>query len=213
MQHLILLGDSIFDNARYVPDRPPVIKQVRRSLPTGWRATLLAVDGHITSDVPRQLARLPADASHLVISVGGNDALGESGILREKVGTVGDAMAVLHRALNEFADAYRQMLQAVLSLSKPTVVCAIYDSVPDLELDARTALGCFNEVILRSAFLAGVPVIDLRLVCTERSDYSPLSPIEPSVTGGAKIACSIAEAVTQHDFSRTRTSIYTGRPS
>jgi hypothetical protein len=45
MGHIILLGDSIFDNARYVPDRPPVIEQVRRSLQSGWRATLLAVDG------------------------------------------------------------------------------------------------------------------------------------------------------------------------
>ena len=56
MGHVVLFGDSIFDNARYVPDRPPVIEQVRRSLPSGWRATLLAVDGHVTSDVQRQLA-------------------------------------------------------------------------------------------------------------------------------------------------------------
>src|SRR6476659_6170002 len=86
MGHVVLLGDSIFDNARYVPDRPPVIEQLRRSLPVGWRATLLAVDGHVTNDVERQLCRLPADATHLVVSVGGNDALAESGILRETVG-------------------------------------------------------------------------------------------------------------------------------
>jgi hypothetical protein len=35
MSHAVLLGDSIFDNARYVPDRPPVIDQVRRGLPRG----------------------------------------------------------------------------------------------------------------------------------------------------------------------------------
>ena len=50
MGHVILLGDSIFDNERYVPDRPPVIEQVRHSLPTGWQASLLAVDGHVTED-------------------------------------------------------------------------------------------------------------------------------------------------------------------
>jgi len=70
MSHVILLGDSIFDNARYVPDRPAVIEQLRQALPPGWRATLLAVDGHITEDVARQLSRLPVDASHLVVTGG-----------------------------------------------------------------------------------------------------------------------------------------------
>ena len=208
MPHLVLLGDSIFDNALYVPDRPSVIEQVRRSLPAGWRATLLAVDGHVTRDVERQLSRLPADATHLVVSVGGNDALGESGILQEAVGSVREALAILYQTLDHFARDYQAMLQQVLALKKPTTVCTVYDAIPGLEAEERTALGGFNEVILRAAFRAGLPVIDLRLVCTQASDYSPLSPIEPSVTGGAKIARTIALVMEQHDFSRQRTVIY-----
>src|SRR5436853_322199 len=95
MGHVVLLGDSIFDNARYVPDRPAVIEQVRKGLPSGWKATLLAVDGHVTRDVAGQLAGLPADATHLFVSVGGNDALGESAILLEPACTVGEALALL----------------------------------------------------------------------------------------------------------------------
>src|SRR6516164_8161432 len=68
MPHLVLLGDSVFDNARYVPDRPAVIEQVRESLPADWRATLLAVDGHVVEDVAKQLRGLPPDATHLFIS-------------------------------------------------------------------------------------------------------------------------------------------------
>src|SRR5437763_9852433 len=98
MGHLVLLGDSIFDNARYVPDRPPVIEQLRRGLPTGWKASLLAVDGHTAADVPRQLPRVPDDATHLFVSAGGNDALGESWILREAAVTVGDALALVYEA-------------------------------------------------------------------------------------------------------------------
>src|SRR5262249_20871634 len=45
MSHVVLLGDSIFDNDRYVPGDPSVIKHLRRALPHGWRATLLAGDG------------------------------------------------------------------------------------------------------------------------------------------------------------------------
>ena len=42
------------------------------------------------------------------------------------------------------------------------------------------------------AMRAGVPVIDLRLVCTDAADYSRSSPIEPSVVGGGKIARVVA---------------------
>ena len=88
MGHVILLGDSIFDNASYVPDRPPVIEQLNQALPHGWRASLLAVDGDLTENVASQLKNLPGEATHLVVSVGGNDALGESRILNESAGTV-----------------------------------------------------------------------------------------------------------------------------
>src|SRR5262245_27866943 len=96
MSHIILLGDFIFDNARYVPGRPAVVEQISRLLPPGWEATLLAVDGHITEDIPRQLRGLPHDATHLFVSAGGgNDALGESAILNEPACTVGEALLLL----------------------------------------------------------------------------------------------------------------------
>ncbi|MDH3716050.1 MAG: SGNH/GDSL hydrolase family protein, partial [Gammaproteobacteria bacterium] len=50
----------------------------------------------------------------------------------------------------------------------------------------------FNEVILREALRLKIPIIDLRLICTERGDFSELSPIEPSKQGGEKIAAVIA---------------------
>ena len=78
MGHIVLLGDSIFDNASYVPEGPPVVTQLRHRLPKNWRASLLAVDGHRTMDVMDQLTALPGDATHLIVSVGGNDALSES---------------------------------------------------------------------------------------------------------------------------------------
>ena len=92
MGHVVLLGDSIFDNARYVPEPPPVVDQLRQALPRGWRDSLLAVDGHITKDVARQLTALPGDATHLVVSVGGNDALTESNILGAVADTVREAL-------------------------------------------------------------------------------------------------------------------------
>jgi hypothetical protein len=208
MGHIVLLGDSIFDNARYVPDRPPVVEQVRRSLPPDWRTSLLAVDGHVTEDVPSQLVRLPSDATHLFVSAGGNDALGESPILNEVACTVGEALGLLQEVRARFGNIYRAMLRALLDAGKPAAVCTIYDAIPGLGPAEQAALAGFNEVILREAFLAGLPVLDLRLVCDRPSDYSHVSPIEPSVTGGSKIARVIAEVALTHDFTRRKSIIY-----
>jgi hypothetical protein len=41
MSHLVLLGDSIFDNAAYTGGAPDVVHQVRQRLPEGWRAEVL----------------------------------------------------------------------------------------------------------------------------------------------------------------------------
>jgi hypothetical protein len=208
MKHVVLLGDSIFDNARYVPGRPPVIEQLRQALPDGWTATLLAVDGHVTEDVIDQLARLPADATHLVVSAGGNDALGESVLLGEPASTVRDALEQFQEIRVRFQKSYRKMLESVLAVKKPAAVCTIYDAVPDLREGEQAALAGFNEVILREAFAAGLPLIDLRLVCNSAADYSPVSPIEPSVAGGAKIDQAIARLLVTHDFSQLRSTIY-----
>ena len=93
MSHVVLLGDSIFDNGVYVPGGPAVIEQLRSQLPRGWRATLLAIDGAVVEEVASQLARLPDDASHLVISAGGNDALQSSHIVEDSTRSAADGFA------------------------------------------------------------------------------------------------------------------------
>jgi hypothetical protein len=208
MGHVVLLGDSIFDNARYVPDQPAVIDQVRQALPRSWSATLLAIDGHVTAGVVNQLRGLPADASHLVVSAGGNDALGESSILGTEAETVEDALVLVHEVQTRFQRGYRAMLRALCAVGTPAGVCTVYDAIPGLGPAEKTALAGFNEIILREAFLAGLPLIDLRLVCDLPADFSHVSPIEPSMVGGAKIARVIAELATTHDFARRKSTIY-----
>ncbi|MCI0703033.1 MAG: SGNH/GDSL hydrolase family protein [Planctomycetia bacterium] len=208
MGHVVLLGDSIFDNARYVPDRPCVIEQVRRGLPTSWKGTLVAVDGHTVEDIAMQLPRVPADATHLVVSIGGNDALMASGLLNTPVVSVGEALAILAEVLSEFRTGYSAMLNSVLALGKPTAICTIYDAIPTLGDPERAALAGFNDVISRAAGSAGIPLVDLRIICNHADDYSPLSAIEPSVVGGAKIADAICRMLAGHDFSKPVCAVY-----
>jgi lysophospholipase L1-like esterase len=209
VKHIVLLGDSIFDNAAYVSGGPDVVHQLRERLPAGWQATLRAVDGAVTSGVKSQLQRLPKDASHLVISVGGNDALGQSGILEQRATSVAEALNGLAIIREQFGRSYRAMLEPVLALGLPTAVCTIYDANYPDALRQRlvvTALSVFNDCITREAFARGLPLIDLRLICDRKEDYA--NPIEPSVRGGEKIAAAIAQLVTQHDFSRRRAEVF-----
>ena len=195
MGHIILLGDSIFDNGVYVPGQPDVVKQLRAALPSGWKASLLAVDGAVTRGVASQLTRIPADASHLVVSVGGNDALGESHILGSPARVVGEAVMMLAEAQQRFAGDYAYMLEGVLGRRLPTALCTIYDtptSAPNQRI-IKAALALFNDVITRAAFGNALPLIDLRLICSEDEDYA--NPIEPSAKGGAKIAAAIARLI------------------
>ena len=196
MGHVVLLGDSIFDNGRYVPDEPDVAEQIRSALPDDWAVTLRAIDGAVTRGVAAQVKRLPAEATHLVVSAGGNDALGASYLLGSRVSSVAEAVGLLASAQEAFAGDYDAMVEAVLEAGLPTALCTIYDTpstAPDQRI-VRTALAIFNDVISRAAFSRRLPLIDLRLICGEDEDYA--NPIEPSAQGGAKIASAIAALVT-----------------
>jgi len=207
--HVVLLGDSIFDNKAYVGRDPAVIDQVREQLPSGWKATLLAVDGAVTGGVARQLARLPSDASHLVVSVGGNDALHASGILTRAVRSAAEVFAELADIRERFESDYRAMLDSVLAHKKPAAVCTIYDgNAPDRRQQRMRAAGlsAFNDVITREAVRRGLVVLDLRVIFTAAEDYA--NPIEPSSAGGLKIARTVRAVLDGHDFARGRAALF-----
>jgi hypothetical protein len=209
-KHLVLLGDSILDNAAYVPGRrPAVIDLVRNRLPEGWQATLLALDGSIIDDVYRQLDTLPGDASLLVLSAGGNDALSEAGILRTSVTTVGQGLRLLADVCDRFETDYRRLLNAICDRGLAVGVCTVYNpSLPDrgAQREAAAALGIFNDCIIRAARDYRFPVLDLRSICTEDADF--VAQIEPSLWGGSKIAEAICRYFVGHDFGRTHTVIF-----
>ncbi len=197
MPHIILLGDSVFDNAAYVADGPDVVAQLRALLPEPWRATLAAVDGAIVEDVPRQLACLPDDATHLVLSAGGNDALAHADLLDKAASSSAQVLGWLDDAARAFERRYGEMLAAVLELGLPTTLCTIYNGNlgPPAQRRATAALAIFNDVVLQAAVQHRLCVIELRLVCTSPLDY--VNPIEPSIRGGEKIARAIVRAVVE----------------
>jgi hypothetical protein len=209
MQHLVLLGDSIFDNKAYVRGGLDVIAHIRRQIPHDWQASLLAIDGSLVENVKRQVLDLPDEATHLIISAGGNNALMSADILQQRVGSSAEVLAILADVADEFESHYREMLRTVLRLNKPTALCTIYYpriTEPFTQKIAVAALTIFNDVIIKQAFIAGLPLIDLRLVCNDDSDYA--NEIEPGEKGGEKIAKTIVRLISEHNFDSRRTEVF-----
>jgi hypothetical protein len=145
-------------------------------------------------DLERQIARAPRDASHLVISVGGNDALMNRDLLSTRVRSSVDTLSLFADRLLDFSRRYALAIDRAMQLATPVTVRTIYEGAlePAEARIARVALMMFNDAILRTAFARRTPVIDLRFICTEAADYA--NPIEPSGRGGRKIATAIARA-------------------
>lgn len=74
------------------------------------------------------------------------------------------------------------------------------------------ALPMFNDCISRDAIQAGLPILDLRIICSEANDYSDVSPIEPSTQGGQKIVTAISRILLQHNFVIPQTQVYGYNP-
>jgi hypothetical protein len=189
---IVLLGDSVFDNQSYVPPGRATVDAFTSQMPSGWDVTLLAQDGSTIDEIGRQLLHLPSDATHVVVSTGGNDALRDVGILTEQAGTVAEALWKLGQVVSRFERKYVPMLRKVRARAPHPLVCTIYNANfgdAHLQLITSTALTAFNDVIIRAAWAVSCPIIDLRAVCDEPEDYA--NQIEPSARGSEKIATAI----------------------
>jgi hypothetical protein len=209
MNNVVLLGDSIFDNGLWVGDGKPVIEHLNLLLPNDWKATLLAIDGSTTEAIDLQLEKLPSDASLLLLSFGGNNALQNMGMLFEPAKSTTDVLENFADMVEDFQSRYRYMLKKVLKLNLPTAICTIYfPRFPDpkWQKSVLSALTFYNDCIICEAIAAHLPILDLRFVCTEAKDFT--NAIEPSAIGGQKIAQAVINLILKHDFTIPNTSIY-----
>ena len=207
MSRLVLVGDSVFDNAAYVTG-PDVRTQVETKMPAGWSVSLLAVDGSFIFDVPTQLHHLPDGSKLVVVSSGGNDVLRWVDMLGDPVGSVGEALLLLEGAVGQFRADYGQLLDGVLATGVRSYLCTIYrPNFPDPEFQriTSTALGMFNDVIVEEAAHRRLPILDLRAIFSDSGDYA--NPIEPSEEGGRKLADAIVGLASNPDSGPYRGSV------
>lgn len=195
MLHITLLGDSIFDNGAYVGGKPDVCSHLQRLVPKGSKVTLCAVDGSRTTNIRSQIPSVPKNTTHLVLSVGGNDALAHTNVLTSENTSSVKILEYLAIVVEDFGLSYRAAVKEVMKVGKPLLLCTIYNGNLPVEVAkaARAAVAIFNDKIYQIAMDYSLPVLELRRVCSEPSDYA--NPIEPSSSGGKKIAESILKSL------------------
>ena len=194
IKHIALAGDSIFDNDGYVPGQPGVIAQLRTSIPPSWSGMKIAVDGDCIRHVYSRVEKFPDYITDLVLSIGGNDALGYASILNQAK-SINDIPSLVTAPAAEFRANSSALLSHLVMLKANIHVCTIYTAVPFEDPLWRQyvplALTLFNDIIKDEAGKLNIGVVEIDKVCTEDKDYSAASPIEPSAIGGQKIVDAI----------------------
>lgn len=200
---IALLGDSTFDNAAYIGGQEHGVRsQLERVFGSGAaRVDLLAVDAAVTESVlEQQVPRVPRDATHVLLSVGGNDALHTRWHLESaRIGTAAEALLLLYELQSAFESRYRGLVSRICDSRQPPPRLMLvvpywprFGDVQDSEDQrvAHTGMALYADVILREATSRGLPVLALRA-----SPQYYANPIKPSAAGGAAMAAMIKRMI------------------
>ena len=198
-RNILVCGDSILDNGPYVGLLGRPLKSHLTEILADWEIDFRAVDGAVCSDVSRD--QLHAKSQHpdaLVVSVGGNDALGNIYLLEgHEERRFIDFSLTLADIQDAFRSGYKDVLDAAERHANQLLALTIYrprfhlDGRPtEVQRAAEAVLSIFNDVIQEEARARGHGVLDLRRICVTDEHFA--NPIEPSDFGGREIAVEIA---------------------
>ena len=222
-KRILLLGDSIIDNKSYVLSSELDVTAHLKELCSNDLSTTVenhAVDGDTMYDlVSGQLdSKILSDASHIVVSIGGNDLLHNISFLQttsELSKVMGKGAMIgkwgvkeLNPSRNKvFEETYFEIIEPfkkqyetiVANLSNHRanlLLCTVYegdlvdsDEFSDVNNSSKTMVSIFNDIVYRTANKYGADVLELRDIFVISEDYA--NPIEPSHIGGGKLAKAI----------------------
>ena len=195
---VVLLGDSVFDSRPYLRGMPDMATRLGHLLAHGL-SRLGAVSGSRFGDIRRQLAAVPPEATHLIVSLGGNDLLDLARGMAGGAGSVTDRLARAGDLLGEFRQRTQRACDLIAARGLRSALCTIYEPPigdPVLKQMGGVVLGFVNVTIEAEAGGRGLDVIDLRSICRVREDF--FDTIHPSAHGADKIAAALAHWVETH---------------
>mmetsp|Transcript_41846 Transcript_41846/g.75999 ORF Transcript_41846/g.75999 Transcript_41846/m.75999 type:complete len:299 (+) Transcript_41846:79-975(+) len=203
-EHIVLLGDSTLDNARYLNPSKGDLSIERQLLEVAarrrWQVTVLAQDGSTLEDVRKyQLPVVPESATHLVLSVSGNDLLGLLNDMVEANFTAGAVYQAVGSGMTAVIAEYRQLLLDLKAYGCHTALCTVYRPNFNHLFFKSLAGACLTLHNSRLRALASefaLSIIDLAVLCSGKEDFA--NPLELSTLGGAKVVWNIAAFLIDH---------------
>ena len=175
---VILMGDSVLNNANYVPAGKSVYDSLKSKLS---KVINIAKDGATISDLYGQLDKIPVDLNntntYIFISAGGND------ILNKRTELSSTELRRLFDSYIEFLKALRTKLGSV----KINILNLYLPANPRYQT-YKTSIEQWNQLIQSSSNKVGemYNVVDLHALLTIPDDF--VYDIEPSESASDKIA-------------------------
>ncbi|MEX0718551.1 MAG: GDSL-type esterase/lipase family protein [Planctomycetaceae bacterium] len=208
--HVVLLGDSIFDNKRFVGRGRAIVDQLGDALPAGWKATLLAAANMPVRQMLRQqVQRIPQDATCLVLCAGGVNAI--LGLINVRPSP--NPLQQLKQDRDGFERDYGALVAGLIATKKSLVLCTIpapdfaNPNLGNIAVVGELGLPLFNDVVTKTAVANGLPLLDLRLVVQGKPDHAA-DGLHLSPAGGKKVAERLARIVLEHDFAHPQSVAY-----
>jgi len=206
--NIVLLGDSIFDNEVYVHSHadsvPGVLERRFGNINKEWKVTHRAVDGAVMASIDKQIPKIPSNATHIFMSIIGNDCLGvlmglhNSSQWAEVAAAPSPDNPILSNILSQLESKYEETVLKVKNVGPPLTVCNLYAPRFDdaaLQAFCRFSVQLLNIRLKAVADKHGVGLIDIYSLFTDPADYA--NAIEPGKSGSEKIGKAIEEVVTK----------------
>ena len=213
MPKLVLMGDSTLANIAHTGP-PELLEQLREVLPADWSAHLCAIDGARIDDVFGQIPTVPEDASHILLSIGGNNCIEFTHHLKSVMPNLGKALYYTDTLRVRLAQSYRRLLDEILELGKPTMVCTVYNPKLPSQGQQRiveTIIAMVNDAIIAGACATQTPVLDLRPLGVERANF--VSPIELNHRGAQFFCDAIVRMIETGALEQRETTIHSAAPT
>lgn len=214
-EHIILLGDSILDNANYVKFNTIsdlcVTEQFQDTIAKKnleYKVSNLAIDGYTTDDIldNKIINKIPKNATYILLSIGGNDGLMSLNELNNpKMLLPWNFINLLLQTKNKFKIKYNTILKNINKLHPNCkIICMtiyypiFYHSIL-LQIISNIGVNIMSNVIINETSKYNIPIIDIRKVFDKWQDYA--NSIEPGIPGGDKIVNNTLNIIDKYNFN------------
>ena len=176
--YVILMGDSVLNNANYVPEGKSVFDILKSKLSNSLN---VSKDGATISDLYGQLDKIPIklnnEETYIFISAGGNDILNKGAALSN---------ADIRKLFNSYMD-FLKALRIKLGSAKINIM-NLYLPVNPRYQSYKESIDQWNQLIDENSSKIGemYNVVDLHSLLTTPEDF--IYDIEPSESASEKIA-------------------------